>query len=229
MTDSAFIFDDGVGSLRVMGEISDGTEFINGKAYIRVSDGSVFKYSSVPINRDEYGKNVPVFWVDSDGYQFIEERVTEGGNKKYHVDNISYCDMNRVEQDTPIGSNFYNEVEMNDMNSSSEVYIPKIGPNDDYLKRLVKQVILDKKVDINSYKSRMDKKYRLTNMKSALTGTTKMTVPVFLLWADLLNFKFTIDVSDAGPTPLPIGGTLHYDSTTNAITKEGGWDTDDED
>src|SRR5699024_2023527 len=73
-------------------------------------------------------------------------------------------------------------------------------------------------VDINRYKSIMDTPYALTNMKSALCATTKMSVTNFLMWVELLQVDFSILVTDNGVDKVnPLREGLLYRSTDNSV------------
>lgn len=219
-----YFCEDNLHTFNIVGYIDDFDRYIDGKAYAN-RDGNIYIYSSTPLDPYDRADKVPRFWSTPKGLEFIEDGTKNG---LYTLDNTIACTLDEIIDATPEGYVPYDEEMIADMNSSMGVYIPTISEKDDYLKRLVKEVILAKKVDISSYKSRMDKKYRLTNMKSALDGTTKMTVTVFLMWADLLNFKFEIKVTDAGPSMLPIGGVMKYNSVTDEITLEKEEEDDDE-
>ena len=94
----------------------------------------------------------------------------------------------------------------------------EISESDDFLKRLVKQIIISKKVQMKDLTHMMDKKYAVTNMKSALVNTTKMTVNNFMLWSELLDFRFIMDIDNiSDDASFPLKSSIIYDSTINNI------------
>ena len=163
---------------------------------------------------------------------YLEDRTP---THLYNVNSPAYhsCSVEEIDRNTPEGIQLYNESEIADMYASQSVYIPVIDERkDDPMKAMIKETILRKRVDINSYKSRVDKKYKITNLRSALVGETKMTITNWQVWADLMNFKFKIIIEDAEPNvPAPIGGKIIYDSATNTRTfvPESEYEDDEED
>ena len=235
MKDSVYIIDDsgngGGHVFPILGNIEPGkTDYIRSKGYIR-DDGNIYIFSAkAPDENMMRYSAVPRFWFDENGeLQYLEDRTPK---HLYRVDSAGFsdCSVKKIDEQTPEGVQLYNEAEIADMYASQSVFIPVIDEvNDDPMKAMIKEVILRKHVDINSYKSRVDKKYKITNLRSGLVGTTKMTITNWQVWADLMNFKFKIIIEDAGPTPLPIGGKIIYDSATNTRTFVPDGDECDED
>ncbi len=109
------------------------------------------------------------------------------------------------------------------MNNATSSYKPTIQEGDDFLKRIVKTAIRTKNVDLNRLKAKMAKSYGLSNLKSALKGTTKMSVNGFRTWMVLLGLDFNItvvsttDAKDAGGRLV-----LIYSSDTDVVTDQHG-------
>ena len=90
-----------------------------------------------------------------------------------------------------------------------------------FLKKIVKQLIISKKIDINRLKHKLPEKYGLTNMKSALIGKTKMSINNFNMWFELLGATYEITVTDNGTdTQNPLIGQIRYSSDTNRLVEE---------
>lgn len=114
---------------------------------------------------------------------------------------FDYIDQNADEFMSP------GDVEI--INNNSDIYAPTIKDSDDFLKYLVKKIILDKKINLKNYRDRFANAYALTNMKSGLGRSTKMTVTNFKTWCEILGIRWTMIVEDAGmdklsPLPEPI-------------------------
>lgn len=236
MSNSVFLIDTSEKeghTFAIVGNIEPGKiNYIPEKGYVR-DDGNIYIFcKSRPDAYSLRYSNVARFWLDENGVPiYLEDRTP---NHLYNVNSPAYhrCSVDEIDQNTPEGIQLYNESEIADMYASQSVYIPVIDERkDDPMKAMIKETILRKRVDINSYKSRVDKKYKITNLRSALVGETKMTITNWQVWADLMNFKFKIIIEDAMPNvPAPIGGKIIYDSATNTRTfvPESEYDDDDE-
>ena len=234
MINSAFLIDTSEKeghTFSVVDNIVDGkTDYIPSKGYVR-SDGNIYIFSEtkpdVMITRYS---NVARFWLNDDGSLSYLEDKTPDHLYSIHSPAFHTCTVDEIDQNTPEGIQMYDEAEIADMYASQSLFVPVINPTrDDPMKMMIKETILRKRVDINSYKSRVDKKYKITNLKSALMGDTKMTITNWQVWADLMNFKYRIIIEDAGPSPMPIGGRIVYDSATNSMSFVPETECDDED
>ena len=113
----------------------------------------------------------------------------------------------------------YDENVLSDMNSSTSIFVPEINEGDDCLKILIKMAIKEKKINVNRLKSRMDKSYSLSNLKTALIGKTKMSVPNFIVWCDLLGLGFNITIFDNQMDEQnPLKHAIEYDSMKDSYT-----------
>ena len=99
--------------------------------------------------------------------------------------------VNIIEKTKP-NEVLYDEQEIQDMNSAASFYVPIINDSDDFLKKIVKNTIIAKGIDINRLKGKTDQKYVLPNMKAALENKTKMSVIYFCCWMELLGCDFQI-------------------------------------
>ena len=128
---------------------------------------------------------------------FVEPKEKE--KKKYDVDNINELStssiFDKVSQET---DKFIQPSDIEIINNNSEMFTPTIRPEDDFLKYIVKKAILDKKINLKNYKNRFTNEYALNNMKSGLSKSTKMTVPNFVKWCEILGLDWEMTVSDNG-------------------------------
>lgn len=99
------------------------------------------------------------------------------------------------------------EVSLAPIPESSKVFLPPITENDDILKRLIKQALKEKGVDIDSYKARFVDKNALFNFKQVLKGDTRLSMLLFDRGLDALNLRSTIILEEIDPAH-PIGRAL---------------------
>ena len=196
----------------VLGEItSDDQPFKNGKGYIH--DGYIWIFS---YKRPDDSK-VPYFWYEHGKICFgkMREPLKEYFSEDKLLD-LSFA--NTVYQMDP-NEELYDENVLSDMNSSTSIFVPEINEGDDCLKILIKMAIKEKKINVNRLKSRMDKSYSLSNLKTALIGKTKMSVPNFIVWCDLLGLGFNITIFDNQMDEQnPLKHAIEYDSMKDSYT-----------
>lgn len=201
-------------------------ELIPGKGYVYRDHVWVFK-------DDIKSATYPIVYHakddTTDDLEFIRPAPEEFEN--WAVDKIrenSFDDARTVSEDRIILSSEMIEA----MNNATSSYKPTIAEGDDFLKRLVKTAIRTKDVDLNRLKAKMSKSYGLSNLKSALKGSTKMSVNGFRTWMVLLGLDFTVTVeTPANPAENREALFLQYSSETDKITDQIGSErmTDDGD
>lgn len=205
--------DNGGRCFQVKDYIKDGVVFTDGRAYVR--DDYVWIFKKEPPTDSKY----PYFWYEHGKICFGKMRdqikndfhISKAKSKDF-VDTV--CKVDPKEQ-------LYDEDAISDMNAATSIYVPIIKAVDDFMKKIIKHVIILKRININRLKSKMDKPYMLSNMKTALMNDTKMSVPNFIIWSDLLGVRFTIIVEDNGTDPQnPLNKRIIYDSLTDKYTIE---------
>lgn len=173
----------------VLGEITfDDQPFRDGKGYIY--DGYIWIFSKKKPNDSK----VPYFWYEHGKVCFgkMRDSVKEFFSTDKLLD-LSFA--NTVYKMDP-KEELYDEDVLSDMNSSTSIFRPEINPEDDCLKVLIKMAILEKNINVNRLKSKMERSYSLSNLKTALIGKTKMSIPNFIIWCDLLGLGFNISIYD---------------------------------
>ena len=153
----------------------------------------VYIYRGKQKNRMDMG----IYKDDEKEYVVIE------GNKKekeaFCVSNVIDMDIESIENKIKEQAElFNNEEELEVINSSSEIFAPKIKEGDDFLKVLVKKALEEKKISLKNYKNKFTKPHTLNNIKSALIKPTKTSIPNFEQWAELLGFDWEIRIFDNG-------------------------------
>ena len=101
------------------------------------------------------------------------------------------------------------------INNNSEIFTPTIRPEDDFLKYIVKKAILDKKINLKNYRERFSNDYALNNMKSGLSKSTKMTVPNFIKWCEILGLDWEMTIKDNGDDTInPLSENIYISNKT---------------
>lgn len=169
------------------------------------------KDSLVYIYRGKMDKNKksdldPGIYLTREGeYIFIEP--SKEIKDKYSLDNVIELNIDKIfEEVEKHHSDFINSEDIEIINNNSEIYIPTIKEDDDFLKYIVKKIIIDKKINLKNYKDKFANQYALNNMKSGLNKETKMTVPNFKVWCEILGVDWEMIVRDNGKdknNPLP--------------------------
>ena len=139
-------------------------------------------------------------------------RIEPSKNEKhlYHIDNVNELEVDSIFDTIEKNKDVFIQPEdIEIINNNSEVYTPTIKESDDFLKYVIKKAIIDKKINLRNYKGRFANEYALNNMKSGLNKSTKMTVPNFIKWAEVLGFDWKLSIWDSGkdtvnPLPEPI-------------------------
>ena len=148
----------------------------------------------------------PGIYKTDDGYMFVEPSESEI-ERIYSVDNLVTLDTSDIIRKVAKNKENYQQPEdLEIINNNSELYVPTIKDDDDFLKKLVKRAIINKKINISNYRSRFKDDYSLNNMKSGLKRETKMTVTNFRSWCEILGLDFEVSIRDNGTdtvNPLP--------------------------
>ena len=71
-----------------------------------------------------------------------------------------------------------------------------INPEDDPLKKLIKCAIIKKHMNIADYKDKGSTPYLLNNMRGALKSKSKMMMPYFISWCEVLGLHFVLRIID---------------------------------
>lgn len=201
----------------VLGYIGEVDDYKDNKGYIDRKTGKIYICSknSEPVHQD-----VPILIVKDDAIEKKECNLTlsEECFKESKLYNLDY---ENIKNNTSPDKELYNEEALADMNAASSVFIPTINDDDDPLKKIIKQTIISKQIDINRLKHKMPQKYGLTNMKSALVGKTKMSIVNFNIWCELLGITYNITITDNGTdNQNPLNSILYYSSDNNRLTEE---------
>lgn len=171
----------------------EGEKLSKGIAYVK--GDYVYIYRGKMKNKES--KLSPGIYKQGDKYVFV--KPTGKDKDKYSVDNIN--ELSRESIFDIIESHKEEFVQPEDVeviNNNSEIYTPTIKESDDFLKFVVKELIIRKHINLRNYKGRFSNEYALNNMKSGLNKSTKMTVPNFTKWMEILGADWELRVWDNG-------------------------------
>ena len=126
-------------------------------------------------------------------YIFNNEKIwikpTEELAEIYHKSKIKIYDSAMIFQ--AIQENARKEEPPAVLETSQNAFIPTIYDDDDILKRIIKEVLVDKKIEI-----RASKKYRnnydITNLKSGIQKMTPLSIKYFTKWIEILGLEVEI-------------------------------------
>ena len=122
-----------------------------------------------------------------------------GDISKYHIDNIIELDANNIFNCIEKNKeDFFNEEDLDIINSNSEIFTTIIRDDDDFLKKAIKTAINQKKINLRAYKKKFKNEHSLNNMKSALNKKSKMTVNYLIDWCVILGLRAEIIITDDG-------------------------------
>lgn len=192
-------------------------DFKNNKGY--VDDGG-FIY----IFREKPDKNEIIPWftvvVSESGkpcLKFSQKRTPETRNG-FRIEHVVDLSVKKIVDSTDPEEILYDEDLKNTLLAAGSQFVPEIKDIDDFLKKLVKTVILNKGCDLHNYRKSFGNNYQLSNYIQALDGTTKTGPLVFSNWMELLGCDFEITIHNNGTdTRYPLPYDIHYDSKKNEI------------
>lgn len=76
------------------------------------------------------------------------------------------------------------------------IYKVPLSDKDDPLKRLIKVALIMKHVNLNEYKDKGSTPHLINNMRSALKRDSKMMIPYFMYWCEILGMTYLFRVID---------------------------------
>lgn len=175
-------------------QYKEGTDLVKGRAYVK--DNIIYIYRG-KMKKDELK---PASIYNNEGkHVFVKPSKRE--EELYSLDKIISLnkdiikDFNKdkfIEIDPEI-------LELND----GEFFAPSIKPTDDILKKIIKRVLEERKINIRLLKDRFSTDYEMNNMKSALIKQQgSMSIKYFQKWCEILEIEISIRAKDIS-TDLP--------------------------
>lgn len=188
-----------------------GNKFENCAAYV-VGDYVYPFRGSVTVD-DDFDKLEPGIYKYNGTYYYVPVK-SKIEKETYSTENITSISLSSIwDEVTNNKENFITEEDREMINSNVKEYRPTVKDTDDPLKKLIKEAIIEKGVNVNLYKGAFDKKHGLTNTKSTLNSKTNLTILKFFQWCELLGLNYRISVYDNGTDKYyPLKTELRYDS-----------------
>ena len=176
-------------------QYSEDSHLIKGRAYVK--DNIIYIYRG-KMKKDEDLKPASIY--NNEG-KHIFVKPSKREEELYSLDKIISLnkdiikDFNKdkfIEIDPEI-------LELND----GEYFAPSIKPTDDILKKIIKRVLEERKINIRLLKDRFSTDYEMNNMKSALIKQQgSMSIKYFQKWCEILEIEISIRAKDIS-TDLP--------------------------
>jgi len=155
----------------------------NDKGYVDLSTDAVWIYSDEPVLRTQ-GVHYPYFWFDGSKIQVstIDGEMLERCSID-HVKNMNLRAMIRLVSDNQEPNN---EKIRELLSAGSSMVLPIIKVKDDALKKMVKAELREIMMSVSNLPV-VDTQHQVANMRSALLNDTKMSVPYFHKWRELMD------------------------------------------
>lgn len=136
----------------------------------------------------------PGIYMDSvTGTPILFNPSTDAEKKEYtYADKISSSTASDI-----IDKINRHEVQVFVLPEASRAYCPTITEADDILKRVMKQAIIDKGIDLERFKHRFIDKNALFNFKQVLKGDNRLSMLLFDRGTEAFNLRYTIIVEEA--------------------------------
>lgn len=205
---------------------SQDTEFVDGKGYIDTYDNQIWVYKKSQPNdtRTIY----PYFWWQDDDIK--KSRFDLEYKKYFSPDRLVVRSVNDIISTAKENPNDdYDKMFIDGLNAQSEKYRPVVYATDDFLKKITKTILNVLSISMAKIKPKLPagQPHRLSNMQSGLNKSTKMSVPYYNSWAELLQYETVIiayskDTAD-DKLPEPIVYMTEKDSamTVSELKEEG--------
>lgn len=190
-----------------------GVKLEKNTGYLR--DGYVYIYRG-DISRQKKFKNG--IFTDKKGKVYFALDPDE--SNKYSFDNIKDDSIQSIiKQAEKVDPKLKRKI-MKQITQSSDIYLPELDPNDDFMKHLIKLILHDKKIDIKQFKHKFTKSHGITNLKAALETKSSadgkkgsLTLSNMIKWMELLDMDIEVIFKDSEESDLPSGKIFKYSST----------------
>lgn len=173
-------------------------DLIPGKGYLDINTKQIWIFhEGEPEGRNS---SYPIFWIENGEILFTEitEEILEKANAVHMIClNLNYV-LPSISNDNIVQNQRVKDL----LSSGSSMVLPIVKQADDGLKKMVKCELREIRMSLSNLPV-VDKQHQTANMSSALKNGTKMSVPYFHLWRELLKrdaFVITgnIDASNGG-------------------------------
>lgn len=110
---------------------------------------------------------------------------------KYSIENIVHIKVTELPEVIQEDDIKEIDAELLTLNESS-IFAPKINPEDDIFKRVVKEVLAHKKINIRLHKDKFKNEYDATNMKAAINKSSNMSIKYLVKWCEILDIDLSV-------------------------------------
>jgi hypothetical protein len=167
-------------------EYNENTAYINGN-YFYVYRGEKSKSSSF--------LKPGIYKDPSNNTYFRVDPVSDEDKETYlAINKIATLDTNEIIKVANLNDDIFTAAP-----ESSKIFMPSLTNSDDILKRLAKQALIHKNIDLDKIKDRFTDKNALFNFKQVIKGDNKLSILIFDRGMDALNLKYTIIVEEKDP------------------------------
>ena len=155
----------------------------NEKGYVDLSTNAVWIYSENPVLRTQ-GVHYPYFWFDETRIQVstIDREMLE----RCSVDQIRNMNLRAMIHLVSDNQEPANDRIRELLSAGSSMVLPIIKVKDDALKKMVKAELREIMMSVSNLPI-VDTQHQVANMRSALLNDTKMSVPYFHKWRELMD------------------------------------------
>lgn len=191
--DSLLVTDDEIFGIKLFDE--DLKAFEKGIAYLYRDYYYIYRGKREKDSIEDLYPEPGIYIDPKDESVYLIDPYTPDDKKKYSMDGkISTIDPQKI-----IDAVNNKEEILIAIPESSKIFLPTLNNSDDILKRLVKQALIKKGIDIDQYKHRFVDKNALFNFKQVIKGDNKLSMLLFDRGCEALNLKYTIIIEEQDP------------------------------
>lgn len=205
------------------------SELVKNTGYLK--DGLVYIYRGDVSRQKKYKSGL---FNDKKGNVIFA--MSEDEKDKFSFSNVRDDSIHLIlEQAKKINPKLKKKI-MKEINKSSDIYVPELDENDDFLKHLVKLILHEKKIDLKDHKNKFKKTHDLTNIKASLETKTSadgkrgsLTMNNLLKWLEILEMDIEVIFKDSENSEDPCFKKFKYDASSGyAVEVEDGYNDDEE-
>lgn len=201
-------------------EYNESEKYIDGKGYLDSYDNRVWIFVK---EKPRFDSNVyPYFWRNKEKKEFEKSNPSKEVLNTFQINNLIERKVDDIISsviENPDEGSGYNDDLINNLNSSSEIFRPVVHAKDDFLKKMVKEVINTLGVVLSKYKHKVKKQYLVSNMKSSLTSNTKTSPTYYNMWAEMLGINTIVIAYSRDDAEDKLSEPLMYVSERDSVYK----------